>query len=420
MADRRKAAAAEEARTLKESLPGRVPILTHPEPALRDRTEGAAAPGESGRQKENGALSVAIYIALGALTLGLLILAAFSFTGVLAKPLDQTRTPWDLSIVFLSMFICLGMMAVVARRYPVLRARLRKPTGLEAIDRGELLVLATSVPVAVFVSVTAFLAWQGVFTRLGPFPVTPMGPVLLATVGLLVAFAPYGLYQYARERHIRNLDDRFPDFLRDLNEANRVGTPMAKAIRTTAKGDYGALTPEIRRMANQVGWGIPYEEALRIFAERVPTPIITRTTALIVKATRAGGNVSDVLAAAARDAREIKTLEKERRQTMLLYVMIVYVAFGVFLAVTAALQGLLIPSLLSSTRGTGLMSLGNVAFSSRLTLQEFEFIFFGVGLVQALGSGIVAGMMAEGTAAAGLKHSAILAGISLLVLGFLI
>jgi flagellar protein FlaJ len=138
------------------------------------------------------------------------------------------------------------------------------------------------------------------------------------------------------------------------------------------------------------------------------------------KATAAGGNVKDVLAAAARDAREIAAMEADRRGGMALYVIVIYVAFGVFLGVVAALQGLLVPSLLLSTSGVAGGSLAGMQVGGRLAIDDFRFIYFGVGLVQAIGSGIMAGVMSEGSLGAGLKHSAILVALTILSLGILL
>ena len=264
--------------------------------------------------------------------------------------------------------------------------------------------------------VLGFLTWAGE----GPLRLGATGPVVLTTGALLVACAPVGFFTYARERQIDQLEERFPDFLRDLNESYGAGLTMAQAIRVASRGDYGKLNPEIRRMANQVSWGTPFPEALKMFGERVGTPIITRAVALIIKTSRAGGNAKDVLQAASRDAREIKALQQERKLSMTLYVIVIYVAFAVFLGVVAALQGLLVPALIKSTTGAaGGTTIAGIA-AGNVTFDDFRLIYFGVGLVQAMGSGIVAGVMSEGSYAQGLKHSAILVAMSLLVLGFLI
>ncbi len=305
---------------------------------------------------------------------------------------------------------------VVAARHRSTIARLSTAGAGAGVLRAELAVLSATTPLSVGLVVAAFASWWRSPASLGPLPSSPMTPVALAAGAVVLAMGPLAAFAHARDRRTRLIEDRFPDFLRDLNESNRAGMTMAQAVRVVARGDYGRLTPEVRRMADQVSWGVAFEEAFRLLGERVGTPVVTRAIALVTKATRAGGNVADVLAAAARDTREIHALDRERRSNMTLYVIIVYLASGVFLGVIAALQGLLIPSVLSATGDAG-GSLGGISVGGSIDLQEFRFAFFGIGLVQALGSGLVAGVMSEGSVAAGMKHATILTAVSALVLG---
>jgi flagellar protein FlaJ len=338
-------------------------------------------------------------------------------TGVVANPNRASRTPWDLAIILLGCAVCLVMALTVARRGPALYAR-SKGMGFDTREAGiELVVLLSTIPLAFGLAVLALLAWSGLLAG-APGGADPMAGPLLASGAILVAGAPSAWFSTATALRMRAIEERFPDFLRDLNESYAAGMTMAQAIRVASRGDYGKLNPEIRRMANQVSWGTSFPDALTMFADRVQTPLVTRAVALVIKATRAGGNVKDVLAAAARDAREIKAIESDRKTGMALYVIVIYVAFGVFLAVTAALQGLLIPSVLGSTQG--LSGIGSVQFSHNLGITEFRHIFFAVGLVQAIGSGIVAGVMSEGTVGAGLKHATVMTGITAVVLGVLV
>ena len=62
-------------------------------------------------------------------------------------------------------------------------------------------------------------------------------------------------------------------------------------------------------MATQISWGISFGEVLEMFTERVKSPIVTRAVTMVDEANRAGGRISDILLAAAYDAREIKALE---------------------------------------------------------------------------------------------------------------
>lgn len=340
-------------------------------------------------------------------------------TGVIAGKAGSARTPWDLAVVVVGI-LTTGFIALqVGRRLPFLLARSKSETADAQLSMWELATTIATAPLGLMLAVLAFLLWSGALPAL-PALADPIMPLVVTGIAILVASTPLAYFGWARQRNIRAIEARFPDFLRDLNESYAAGMTMAQAIRVAARGDYGKLNPELRRMAHQVSWGTSFPDALRMFADRVGTPLVVRAVALINKATEAGGNVRDVLAAAARDAREIEALEADRRAGMALYVIVIYVAFAVFLAVVAALQGLLVPSLITSTQGVAGGNIGGLSVGGRLTLDDFRFIYFGVGTVQALGSGIVAGTMSEGSVAAGIKHSAIMLGIATLVLGILL
>ena len=83
---------------------------------------------------------------------------------------------------------------------------------------------------------------------------------------------PYGFYTTYKYNKTKAIESRLPDFLRDVAEAGRFGMTLAEAIKVASRGRYGGLTPEIRRMAAQIDWGVPAAEAIRLFAERVDTP----------------------------------------------------------------------------------------------------------------------------------------------------
>jgi flagellar protein FlaJ len=228
----------------------------------------------------------------------------------------------------------------------------------------------------------------------------------LFAFGLMAILGPYGFYAARRYRRIRALEERFPDFLRDIAASRKAGLTLGASVAIAARGEYGALTPEIVKMADQLSWDVPFDEALDRFAERVRTPLIQRTVSLVNEASRSGGNVTDVLLAAARDARELKNLENDRRVTMSLYTAIVYITFFVFLTVAAVLYGTFIPEILKTGHGTALAghSLAGLQLGA-LSLEDYRVFYFLAALVQGVGNGFVAGVMGSGKTLDGLRHS---------------
>lgn len=232
-------------------------------------------------------------------------------------------------------------------------------------------------------------------------------------LAVLSITGPFGFYELARLRRLDKIEEKFPDFLRDLAEYWKGGLSMTAAVDTLSKGEYGALNEDVRIMAIQISWGIAFGDVLRLFVERVHTRLIERSISLIEEANKAGGKISDILVTAANDAREIKWLQMERRKEIVTYVTIVYVSFFVYLAIIAILTAVFIPSIADAT--TALMEQrteGGIAPSfqvKEIKKEELGFIFYCSGMVQALGNGIVGGIMGEGTLASGLRHAFIMA-----------
>ena len=235
--------------------------------------------------------------------------------------------------------------------------------------------------------------------------------------GLVSLMLPYGLYGRRRDQIRARVEDKFPDFLRDLAEYWKGGLSMTVAIQTLAKGEYGNLNDEVNKMASQISWGISFGEVLDMFTERVTSPIVTRAVRMVDEANRAGGRISDILLAASFDAREIKALETERRQEVGSYVTVIYASFFVYLGIILVLAQTFIPAIVDSaaaTGSTGSMSIGN------LTIREMNevwisTIFLYSLVVQGIGNGLAAGFMSNGRLYSAFNRASVLLLVGWLV-----
>lgn len=225
----------------------------------------------------------------------------------------------------------------------------------------------------------------------------------------------YGMYESVHFSIIRKIDSIFPDFVRDLAASRRAGMTFTKAILFTSRGSYGLLTKEIKKIAQQISWGSSVEEALTDFSKRINTTSVRRTISLIIEAGRSGGNVADVLDVAAKDALEIKQLEKERRVNMLSYVVVIYVAMFVFMAIIAILAGVFIPTI----TGSEAKGLSQAMGSGFINQAEILQIFYFATLAQSIGTGVVAGIFEDGHFQSSVKHVFILCFISWMVFKFI-
>ncbi len=241
-------------------------------------------------------------------------------------------------------------------------------------------------------------------------------------VGLLAGAGPFAFFKAKDMRKVIQVDEHFPDFLRDLAEGARSGLTIPRAIVSTSKGSYGALTPEIRRMAAQVQWGVDFPAALTRFAERNPTPLIERTVSLILEAKRSGGSLTEILAAAASDARELKLVVAGRNAQLQSYGVVIWVIFLVFLGIVVLLQARFIPAFgeavdaVQELQGNSTV-LADAPDLGALQLNKFDPTlyhtwFFHASVIQAILGGFMGGVLTRGKALAWLVHCLAMTGVA--------
>ncbi|MBQ3684242.1 MAG: type II secretion system F family protein, partial [Methanomicrobium sp.] len=189
-------------------------------------------------------------------------------------------------------------------------------------------------------------------------------------------------------------------------------------------------------------WNMPFIDAIVRFGDSLGTPLAKRSVDLVAKASIAGGNVSEVLKAAAEDSREFVNLADERRTNMLIYVIIVIISFLVFLFIIGIMSATFLQTMADagsalysggtggaeSTVGAGAGTAGSAGASAfggmsvggGQDMDLYRRLFSHAAMIQAFFSGLVAGQMGEGNAIAGLKYSLIMLAIAWIAFRFFI
>lgn len=265
--------------------------------------------------------------------------------------------------------------------------------------------------------------WLGPKVSVGPVSIHPT--IFLNWFGLTFFFFIYpASYYWEKVEDAKNeVEEKFPDFLRDLAEYWKGGLSMTVAVQTLATSEYGALNDEVKKMSDQLSWGIKFSDVIRQFADRVGTPLVQRAIALIAEADRAGGKISDILVTAANDSRELKFLEGERKRAIGSYIAVIWTSYFVFLGVIVVLAKVFIPAIAGSNSGgedggdSGGQTIGNMTIRNIDPLFFVTIFYYGVTM-QALGNGSMAGLMATGRFSTGFKHSGMMIVVALLVFNF--
>ncbi|KAA0007802.1 MAG: hypothetical protein DRN19_00865 [Thermoplasmata archaeon] len=237
-------------------------------------------------------------------------------------------------------------------------------------------------------------------------------------VAILSSLGPIGFYNYYHLRRKRKIEERLPDFLREIGSSTASGMTVFDAIKAASKRDYGPLSKEIRVMNAQLSWGISIKEALINFSKRLKSPPVERAVLTINQALDMGGNTSDTFYAAAREIDQIKLVEQQRRSEMGMYSIVILISFFVFLAVILIINQTIFAEFFKlqkevSGAGVGGLSLGNI---DRDTLR---YAFFSFTFVQSIGAGLLSGFMMDGKISSGVRYSFILLLTSFIILRLL-
>ncbi len=270
-------------------------------------------------------------------------------------------------------------------------------------------------------------------------------------LGIVIGIAPYAFLSYMEYSKIKSIEDQLPTFLLDLAESQKVGMTLPEALRQASRIDYGKLTPEIKKMSNQLSWGIPLQQVLNNFSKRMEkSKLIRRVVRVINDAYFSGGNLARTMEAIASDITAIKEAEKERKSVTHQHMLIMYAIYFIFIGIVISLSKTLIPLLSLNVEGGG--ALGTfLSFQDPCTICAtnpqifcvscsifhvlcvmfelgeggscyYNALFILMVIVQGIFSGLVAGQIGEGSVIAGVKHSIIMTlsgfGILILVLKF--
>lgn len=287
---------------------------------------------------------------------------------------------------------------------------------LQVLTEKPINILVLCIPLSIIVFIGGFIFSVRTYGLQVLFNSTVVDD--FAVFAVLIAIVPLAFLDLKEQWRVANLENALPNFFRDLAGMNDSGMTLPNAVHLVAAAEYGTLTPHIRKLDNEMSWGVGFVESLYRFGKGLGTPVADRSVDLIAKASKAGGDVSEVLRAAAKDTYEVVNLRQERSNNMLIYVIIVLVSFAVFLFVIA----ILVSSFLSTmaTAGATAVASGAKGFGGIIDIFIYKRLFSHAAMLQGFFSGLVAGQMGEARFISGLKYSAIMLVIAWVTFRFFI
>jgi flagellar protein FlaJ len=140
--------------------------------------------------------------------------------------------------------------------------------------------------------------------------------------------------------------------------------------------------------------------------DRIGLVSVKRAISLVVKASDITSNMRDIFLIAITDFEHYLKLKSERANTAIVYVMIIYLSFGIYLYTAYQLNGPFISSFSSFNLNYDLS--GNVTE------------MFDIGLLLGFFSGIMAGQFSSNSILAGFKHSIVLLAAAVAMFVFIV
>lgn len=240
---------------------------------------------------------------------------------------------------------------------------------------------------------------------------------LFIGIGIISIVFPFIFLIIQEVNEAAKKEEMFLEFTRNLVESVNSGNPINQSIINMGKKQFGVLTPNIRKLSNQIVAGVPLTFALKVFANDVNNPVVSRALTLIGQAEKAGGNIGEILESVADAVSTSNRLKKERKAMISSLIVEAYIIFIVFIGIILIVQFKILPMLSGvqvAQDVTTALSTGGSGSASDLTSESLSSTFLALLLVQGFFSGLATGKLAERSLKAGLKHSFILMVIAFL------
>ncbi len=221
-----------------------------------------------------------------------------------------------------------------------------------------------------------------------------MGPVAIAYEG--------------RRWYVRAVESHIPEFLRELADMKDIGLTLQESISRISGAKLGRLSSELSVASRDIESGANVNSALVRMEERIGLISVKRAISLLVRASEITANLRDVFMIAITDFEYYLRLKSERANTTIVYVMIIYLSFGIYLYTAYQLNVPFLSSFREHNLAIMMDTGGNITD------------MFRIGIILGAFSGIMAGQFSSNSILAGFKHSIVLLAAAIAVFVYII
>ena len=214
----------------------------------------------------------------------------------------------------------------------------------------------------------------------------------------LIMTTPIMILYESQARKQRSFESRLPDALRSLASSNQRDIPFDEAIELVARRFDGPVANEFHRTYRDIQLNNNTRRALADLANRQKNQRVRMTIEVVQKIVGASRSIDDSLRTLAHHLELRNSLERNRREEMKLYTIIVAMGILVYLLIIAVLDTYLFAQIVDIENG------GDSPFGGDIPLATFDVIFIHSAVILALGSGLILGKLIDDSMQSGLKY----------------
>jgi len=220
----------------------------------------------------------------------------------------------------------------------------------------------------------------------------------------------------------------FPDFLQLTSSNISAGIPVDRALWYAVRPNFGVLAKEIEIVAKNTMAGEDLGQALRDFAKKYNSKVISRSINLMLEGLAAGGEMADLLNKISLNIEETRILKKEMAANVTTYV--IFITFATIMAApflfALSTQLLTIITAITSRMGDTMSSTSSffsMSFSSEsVKVSDFKIFSYVTLAISAFSSACIVTMIQKGRIKEGLSKIPvyILVSLTLYTLAYVI
>jgi flagellar protein FlaJ len=225
-------------------------------------------------------------------------------------------------------------------------------------------------------------------------------------VALIASMIPVVIAYEGRRWYVRNVEAHLPEFLRELSDMKDIGITLQDAIHRISGAKLGVLSSELSVASRDIEAGVYVNSALVRMEQRIGLVSVKRAISLLVRASEITTNLRQIFVIAITDIEHYLRLKREQANATIVYVMIIYLSFGIYLYTAYQLNVPFLASFKTETLNINIDTAGNITE------------MFRIGIILGAFSGVMAGQFSSNSILAGFKHSIVLLAAALVLFVF--